>query len=193
MPRIGSALGYDLYLRSGGTVEIRRLIRGIDFKLLDAIQRSRHYTGRTAPDLVRDRATGRIAGETGRVHLHAAIHVVGVLTAIEHEGALVDDRASDAAIRRNARLQSHEGGCVAANRWQVLQRIAPNGVTDRGVHGLQLRTGGGDFYGLRNGSQLKLKVYGQRDSYRRGNDRLGDAKTGLAGGYLIVTGRDVGE
>ena len=151
MPGIGAALGDDLNLRAGGAVEVGGLVGGIDLELFNAIERRGHDAGGAAANLIGDDAAGRIASEARGVNLHAAVHIIRVLAAIEHERALVDDRAGHAAIGGNAGLQGHEGGCVPANRRQVLQELAADGVTDRSVQGLQFGAiGGRNFHSLRH-------------------------------------------
>ena len=92
VPGIGSALGDHLHLGTGGTIEIGGLAGGIYFELLDAILRS----GQNARSATHARSAhrwsyailigntpSRVAGEALRVYVHAAVHVVGVVAAIE--------------------------------------------------------------------------------------------------------------
>ena len=115
VPLVGAALGDDLHLRARGTVEVGALAGDVHLELFHAVGRGRHDAGRAgchAVALVGD-AAGRITGVAGRVHAHAAVHVVGVLAAVELERALVDHRAGHAAVRADARLQRQEGAGVA--------------------------------------------------------------------------------
>src|SRR5437660_4966321 len=98
MPGVGSAPSNHLNLRARGAVEVGSLIGGIYLELLNAVERRGHDAGRAAANLVRDDAPRRVTGEAWGVHLHAAVHVVGVLTTVEHERALVHHRTGHASI-----------------------------------------------------------------------------------------------
>ena len=138
MPGIRAALGDHLNLCAGGAIEVRGLVGGIYLELFNAVERRGHDAGRTAANLIGNDTTGRITREARGVDLHAAVHVIRVLAAIEHERALVNDRTGHATIGRDTGLQGYESGCVPANRRQVLQEVAANGVAHRSVQGLQL-------------------------------------------------------
>src|SRR6266705_463237 len=109
-----------LHLRAGRTVEVRSLVGGVDLKFLNAIDGRRHHARGSATDLILDYAASRIVPEAWRIYLHAAVHVIGVLAAIEQERALVHHGASHAAVRGDAGLQSDERTGVTANRRQRL-------------------------------------------------------------------------
>ena len=116
------------------------------------------------PMLIRDDATGRIAGEARGVDLHAAVHVIGVLAAIEHEAALVDDRAGHAAVGRDARLQGHERG-RRRGQWKAeFCKSSPLTVLPT-VAFKRLKFGArGDrhFHGFSNRTEFQRDVQGQR-------------------------------
>ncbi len=99
----------------------------------------------------------RITGKARRINLHAAVHVIGVLPAIEQEGALVNDRASHAAIGRDAGLEGDEGHGVAVNRRPSSDSsIAADGAAHGGVQGLEFGARGGRyFHGLGNRTNLE--------------------------------------
>src|SRR4030095_409308 len=134
-------------------------------------------------DLALDDAPGWIASEGWRVDVHTAIHIVGVLAPIEREGALVDDRASDAAVRGNSGLQGHKGRDVAIDGRHVLQCISADRVTDGSVQGLQIDASGRDFDGLGRWAELKRGIQGHIRADI--DDLIGkseDAKTALTNG-----------
>src|SRR6202022_2766917 len=87
------------------------------------------------------------------------VHVVGVLTAIEHEGALVDHGTGNAAIGRDAWLQRHESAAVAADGRQCLQEISRDGGAYGGIHALEVGAAGGDLDGLCDRTELELDVH----------------------------------
>src|SRR5262249_14513196 len=194
VPGVGAALGDDLNFGSGGAIEVGRLISGIDLEFLDAVERSRHDAGGAAADLALHDATGRIAREGRRVNGHAAIHIVGVLTAIEHESALINDRSRNAAVGRNAGLEGHESGRVAVNGGEGLQLVAGHGVADGSVHGLQVGAGCVDFYSLGDGTKLHRDV--ERKS-RANGDRLagyfGGPEACLGNGQVVGSRGNVSE
>lgn len=139
-------------------------------------------------------AAGVAHCERRRVDCHAAVHVVGVLAAVEHEGALIDDCTGNAAIRGNTGLEGNEGGGVALNRGKVLKEIATDSIADRCVEGLQLSAGCNDFNTLRDGPNVERYIQGESEADT--NDllrELGHAKTGLSNRNVIRAGRDVYE
>ena len=90
------------------------------------------------PDYFAGHTAGRITGVAGGVDVHAAVHVVGVIAAVEREVVLVEHRSADAAIRTYARLQLDERADVAAEARQVVDRDTVDRVAHRRIHGLQL-------------------------------------------------------
>src|SRR5207302_11080821 len=99
MPLVGSALGYHLHLSPDGTVEVSRLTKGVNAKLLDTLQRRRYNTG--------SHAIGLSAGRSRKVYDIAdrvPRHVVCVLATINRKSVLVTDGAGDLTGRRDARL-----------------------------------------------------------------------------------------
>ncbi len=121
VPSVGAALGDHLDLRTGGIVEVRGLVSRVDFEFFDAVGGSGHHTCWDTARIAATAKTGAgrdsrgIAAEARRIDLHAAIHVVGVVAAIEHEGALIDHGAGHAAVRGYTRLQSNEGADIATD------------------------------------------------------------------------------
>src|SRR5437773_4138994 len=118
VPGVGTALGDDLDLCASRAVEVRGLVGGIYLELFDAVEGRRHYARGSAADGVRHDAAGRVAGKARRIDLHAAVHVIGVLPAVEQKGALVHNSASHATVRGDAGLQGYESAGVSANRRQ---------------------------------------------------------------------------
>src|SRR5579864_326092 len=128
VPLIGPASCDSHGLRTRRSIEVGSLAGAIDFEFLHAVRWGRHHTcGNTASTCTSAEAaasrdsTGRIATKAGRIDLHAAVHVVGIVSTIEHKSALIHDRAGDAAIGAYARLQGHKGADVSADRGESVQ------------------------------------------------------------------------
>src|ERR1700687_3606639 len=193
MPGISAALGDHLNLRARGIIEVSGLVGGIDFKFLDAVNGGGQDAGGSAVKLVSNDTTRRIAAEAWGVDRHTAVHIISVLAAIEHEGALVSDRASHASVGGNAWLQGHKGAAVLANRRQTLQEITRYRIANRGIHGLEFGVGSGNLDGFGNRAQLKLQVDSQWNADTAGYDGLGGTETALTNGDFIISGRHVGK
>src|SRR2546423_10521536 len=106
MPRVGAALGDDLHFGSGRAIEVGSLVGRISLELLHAICWSRHHAscpGSDASTLIRN-SSRRISGKTGGIHAHAAVHIVGVVAAIQREITLVDCGACHTAVWTDTRL-----------------------------------------------------------------------------------------
>src|SRR6185312_14798692 len=147
---VGSALGHDLHLCAGGVIEVGGLVGGIDFEFFHAVSRSRHHAGRSAHagKLAGD-AAGGVSAKARRVHIHAAVHVVGVVAAVELEAGLIDHCAGHAAVRTDAGLQGHEGAHIASQTGKRFQGDTGHGVSYSGVHGLKFGAGGFNRHFLR--------------------------------------------
>src|SRR5262249_10823959 len=128
VPAVGATLRNHLHLRARGAVEVGGLVGCSDRELLNAVYGSGHDARRpTATGCAGDRghrhvtvndASARITRETGRIGILRAIHVAGVVTAIELKGVLILIRASHAAIGRDAWLKRDERTGVAAKARQ---------------------------------------------------------------------------
>ena len=196
VPGLGSAFGDDLHFGAGRTIEIGGLAGGIHFEFFDAILRSGDYARGAANPysqvILRGHATGRIARIAGGVDVHAAVHVVGIVAAIEREVVLVKNGAADAAVRTYARLQFDECADVAAQAGQVIDGDAVNGVAHRGVHRLQLIADGGHFYHHIRCAHLQNQIRRKVDSdlhdlilsLRGGKSTLSDSETVSARGNV---------
>src|ERR1700740_2725750 len=123
MPGIGSPLGDHFHFRAGRTIEVGGLAGGVYFELLHAILRSRQHsrgaTGSSAEfgwsqSSLIGNASRRIASVAFRVYVHAAVHVVAVVAAVERESALVDNRSRNGSIGAHAGLQCNEGADIGA-------------------------------------------------------------------------------
>src|SRR5215472_1603481 len=111
----GSALGNHFNLGAPGAIEIGGLAGGIHLKLLDAVLRRGDYARRGAGPVELARHTsGRVAGIAHGVYAHVAVHVVGVVTAIQREVVLVIKGAGNGAVSAHARLQRDESAGVTA-------------------------------------------------------------------------------
>src|ERR1035438_4925738 len=94
--KAGAALGDYLHLCARRAVEVGALQGGTDLELLHAIARGRHNTrgSRSHTVTLVGNASRWVTGKAGRVHAHAAVHVVGVVSAIELEAALIHHGSS---------------------------------------------------------------------------------------------------
>src|ERR1700722_6220330 len=186
MPGIRAALGDYLNLRTGGAIKVGGLVGGIDLELFNAIERRWHDASGAAADLIGNNAACWIASKAYRVGGHTAVHVVGVLTTIKHERALVNDCAGNATIGGNSGLQGHEGGCVATDGRQILKEFTADGVADRGVQGLQFHATSGHFHGFRDRAELYFDVDGGGESdLHRLFGNLGHAEAGLVNRNVV--------
>ena len=141
MEGVGAALCHDFDFGARRTVEVSGLIRGVDLELFHAICGSGHHAGRfVVTRVLSGNATGRIAdcvgGDTGSVHAAGAVHIIGIVAAVQREVVLVDNGSRNAAVRPYARLQFDEGVDVATDTRQVVDRFGSNRVSHGGVHGL---------------------------------------------------------
>ena len=78
--------------------------------------------------------------------------------------ALIENRAADAAVRADPRLQFDEAADVAAKAGQVIERDAVDGITDRGVHGLKFIADGGNLDHDIRSAHLQSQVHVQSES-----------------------------
>src|SRR5712671_2192667 len=99
VPRIGATARDDLDLGARGAIEIGCLVGSTNLKFLDAIDGRGHHTGGRSADLAADHTASRVSAEARSVDLHAAVHIIRVLTAIQQERALINYGAGDAAVR----------------------------------------------------------------------------------------------
>src|SRR5204863_5090139 len=100
---VATALGYQLYLSSGGAIEVRGLIVRPDFEFLNTVHGGRHHacwgaaaraaSRRGSRDQDVHKTTRGVAREAGRVRVLCAVHVAGVVAAVQHEGILILVRA----------------------------------------------------------------------------------------------------
>src|SRR5215472_9202010 len=195
MPGVGPALSHNLHLGSSRTVEVGGLVRGVGFEFLDAVSRSREHTSRASGHtgaLICD-TPGGVSGKRCGVHAHTAIHVVGVVAAIQREVALVNCGARHAAVRTDARLHREEGAHVAAESWQSLQLHTRDRIADRGVHGLQFVAGCGYLDDDIAASDLQSEVCGDGDADLYRGPGLAGGKTFLSHAEIISAGSDVNE
>ena len=203
VPLVCAPLGYQLYLGAGRSIEIGRLVIRSYPEFFNTVRRRRHYTGgtsatrgtaHTSRGLYSDQAAGRVACETGGIGVLGAVHVAGVIAAIQHEGVLVLVGAGDAAVDRHARLQSYEGADIAPEAWEVVQREACQGVADGGRRGLHSGARGKDLNGFGSGTNFEFEVQRECRAYREllpGD--LCHAKSGLADGDVVLRGGHVSE
>ena len=87
MPGVGSALGDDLHLGSGGAIEIGGLAGSIYLEFLDTILRGWDHARGAAiacsQVILRGHTTGWIASIAFGIDVHTAVHVIGVVAAVE--------------------------------------------------------------------------------------------------------------
>jgi len=124
MNLVGAALSDELDLSARGAIEVRSLISRADFEFLNAVHRSRHNTcwrsaaraarRRSCRDQIVYETTGRVARKAGRVGVLGAIHVAGIIPAIQHKRILILISPCDAAIHGNTGLKGYESAHVAA-------------------------------------------------------------------------------
>src|SRR5271169_503753 len=135
----GSALRDHLHFGARGAIEIGGLTGGIYLEFLDTILRGRHHARRAADSgPLSGNTAGRVASVRGCVNAHAAVHVVGVVAAVQREVALVGNRAGNAAIRGHAGLQLNERADVTAETRQVVDGDTRDVVAHGRIHRLQL-------------------------------------------------------
>ena len=124
----------------------------------------------------------RVTGKAGRVDAHAAVHIVGVVAAIELETALIYNSAGNATIRADSGLQFDKGAnVVAAQLRKIFQGDASYRVAYGSVHGLKLGTRRlhFDFHG--GGANLKRPIHrGRGPNFYRHLGSLHCGESGLA-------------
>src|SRR5579884_1933985 len=107
--RIRAAPRDYLDLAARPTVEVGRLVGGIDLDLFDAGHRNGNHGRRglvVAGAVIGPDATGRVGGEARNVGVVVAAHVVGRVTAIHLEGVLVAGCTANVAIDVLPRFQN---------------------------------------------------------------------------------------
>ena len=110
------------------------------------------------------RTTG--AGEIRDVAGIVARHVIGVVSAVQHEDVLVREGSGSHAGGRSARLERREGGNVAAHVGQRHKGSLVESAAYGSIGGLQVRAyRSGDFDGGRGRPDLERGV----DGHRRAN------------------------
>ena len=148
MPLVRAALCHHLNLSARRTVKVGRLIVRSHLEFFDTVRRRRHNSGRTsatwAPAWGRAshygvyQAAGWVARKAGSVGVLGAVHVAGVIAAIEHKGVLILVRAPHASVRSDSGLQSHKRADIAPQPRKVIQWYASQCITNgcaRGVEG----------------------------------------------------------
>src|SRR5260221_5778614 len=130
--------GQDLHWGARRAVEVRRLVRNVNLKLLNTFDWSWHHASGDATA----RGSGRGRGKAGRVSIHGAVHVAAVVPAVELVGILVADGSRHRPVRGRCRLQRHQTGNVTAQVGQPLQDLRPDSGAHRSVQRLQVRARG---------------------------------------------------
>ena len=193
MPSVGTALGDHFNLRAGRIVEVGGLVGGVHLELFNAIGGGRQHACRTRGNvaiLVRDSC--RIAGKRSCVDGHAAVHVIGVVAAIQRKCALVDDCAGHAAVWTDAHLQSREGAGIMEKAGELCDRFLLNGTSDSRVQGLQIGPCGLNFDGLLGAADMQFEVCGGLSADLHGLiGNLVELESGFARGDDVAARSDV--
>ena len=129
---VGTALSNHLDLRAARSIEIGSLAGRVYFEFFNRIGRGRqHAAGR------RPVAGERVVTIAAGIVLHASVHVVRVVAAIELEGVLVVHGAGNGSIWSDARLQQRKARCIGTEDRKISKGGSRNGCTDSGIYRLQ--------------------------------------------------------
>ena len=198
VPAVGAARRHQFHLRARRVVKVGRLVRRIDLGFLDAVRGGRHNSaGRPIQCAVGGGDAGwitRKGGGTRVIDAVVAVHIAGVVAAVQQIGVVVVIGPSHAAVRAHAGLQGREGGHIMAEAGQRLDRFHADRLADGCIQSLQFSATHLDFNGLGCRPDVELHVRGGLRSHADGQAaHFCGREAGFDNRDFVDAGRHVGE